>query len=146
MSNQADDSKIGLRSHAVRDDHKGERKRPFDMVPDDSLEQVHRDVTVSAEGLPFWAVETLFHRIHSELGKPDLNGWGATLAIKYSGLDEDQYAKLIELRELLWTDFDVETTETRLYPPRKAYSEQREDPSRNCPRYGAGGFPLSILA
>jgi len=123
MSNQVDDTKIGLRSHDVRDSHKGGHKRPFDVVPDDSLEQVHRDVTVSASDLPFWAVETLFHRIHSELGKPDLDGWGATLVIKYSGLDEHQYAKLIELREVLWTDFDVETTETRLYPPRKSYSQ-----------------------
>lgn len=127
MSNQADNTKIGLRSHAVRDDHKGGYKRPFDVVPDDSLEQVRQDVTVTFNDVPFWAVEALFHRVHTEMGRADLNGWEAKLVIHYSGLSEQQMARLVELRDVLWTDFDIDVTETRLYPPRGAEAQDVAD-------------------
>lgn len=91
----------GLRSHGPRDDQEGGYKRPFDVVPDDSLERVKRDVTVTFEEVPFWAVEYLFHRVHVEMGRADLDGWEAKLVIDYSNLSESEYARLLGLRDLL---------------------------------------------
>ena len=109
----------GLRSRDPRDDYEGGHKRPFAVVPDDSLEHVARDVTVTFDEVPFWAVEHLFHRVHTELGKPDLDSWAAKLVINYSLLGETEYARLLELRDLFWMDFGIDVTKTRLYPPYK---------------------------
>ena len=114
----------GLRSQGPRDDHDGGHKRPFAVVSDDSLERVARDVTATFSDVPFWAVETLFHRVHVEMGRADLDGWEAKLVINYSNLDESEYERLLELRDLMWTDFEVETTKTRLYPPREKVATQ----------------------
>ena len=114
----------GLRSHGPRDDHEGGHKRRFAVVPNDSLERVSRDVTVTFDEVPFWAVEHLFHRVHTELGRPDLDGWAAKLVINYSLLDESTYARLHKLRDLFWMDFEIETTKTRLYPPREKVATQ----------------------
>lgn len=107
----------GLRSRATRDSHDAGRQRPFDVVPDDSLERVNRDVTATFSEVPFWAVEYLFHRVHVEMGRDDLDGWQAKLVIDYSNLSESEFARLLGIRDLLWLDFDVEVTKTRLYPP-----------------------------
>ena len=115
---------IGYLSRGPRDDHEGGHKRPFSVVPDDSLEQVRRDVTVTFDEVPFWAVEHLFHRVHTELGKPDLDGWAAKLVINYSLLDETEYARLLELRDLFWMDFEIDVTKTRLYPPYREVATQ----------------------
>lgn len=119
-----DNPKIGLRSHAVRDDHKGGHKRRFDVVPDDSLERVSRDVTLSVHDVPIWGVEALFQRIHTGLGKPNIDGWGATLIIKYSLLNESEYEKLCDLGDQIWMLVEHEVTETRLYPPPSQRAEE----------------------
>lgn len=114
----------GRMSHGPRDSHKGGYKRPFDVVPDDSLEQVARDVTLSVFDVPIWGVEALFQRIHTDLGKPNIDSWGATLIIKYSGLDDAEYRKVAELGDQIWMVVEHEVTETRLYPPRNQRREE----------------------
>ena len=50
-----------LRAKAQDDDHEAGYKRPFTVVPNDSLEYVARDVTATFEDVPIWAVQALFH-------------------------------------------------------------------------------------
>ncbi len=116
---QTDDG-IDLRgrlSNGPRDSHKGGYKRPFDVVPEDSLENVSRDVTVNVDHIPMWAAQELFRRIHTELGKPDIDEWHASITIKYSGLDEGQYERLHSLDDELWVGLNIHTTETRIFKP-----------------------------
>lgn len=129
----------GSRSHGPRDSRDGGFRRTFDVVPEDSLEQVAQDVTVTFSGVPFWAVETLFHRVHNEMGKADLDGWDAKLIIKYSNLDEAELGKLRDLRELLWTDFEIEVTKTRLYPPRHLAEQRLKEVEEERRREASGG-------
>ncbi len=116
----------GKRSQGPRDSHDGGFRRPFDVVPEDSLERVTRDVTATFGSVPMWGVEALFERLHKELGKPDIDEVGAQLVVKYSGLDEEQYAQLFLLREH-WDfgmNLEIDVTQTRLYVPREQ-AEQR---------------------
>lgn len=107
----------GVRSKAPGDKFKGGYERPFTVVPVESLEYLSRDVTATFEDIPFWAVEHLFHRIHVEMGRADLDGWEAKLVIQYSGLNETEFERLRSLRDLFWMDFEIDVTETRLYSP-----------------------------
>lgn len=111
---------IGRLSEGPRDSFKGGRKRPFDVVPESSIEQISRDVTVNVDHIPMWAAQELFRRIHTELGKPDIDEWHASITIKYGHLDEGQYERLHSLDDELWVGLNIHTTETRLFPPRTA--------------------------
>jgi len=117
---------LGRRALSGRDNYSGGYERRFSVVPEVSLEQVFRDVTLTLEDVPMWGVEALFHRIHAELGRPDVGGVEATLTIKYTGLDESQDARLTALRELWGLNLQLETTETRLYPPQKPIDVESE--------------------
>ena len=114
----------GRRSKAPRDYYRGGYKRPFAVVPPDSVEQVSRAVKANFHDLPIWGVEALFHRVHSELGRPDIVDWGATLTVKYDSLDDTQYAKLLEFESNLWSLVTFEFGEARIYP---LPSERREE-------------------
>ncbi len=115
---------IGRRSQGPRDDHSGGYKRPFDVVPPDSVEQVRRDVKVTFHNLPIWGVEPLFQRVHKELGQPNVDGWGATLYIEYSGLEDLEYARLLDFQESLWTEVEIDLTKVRIHPPLKQAAKE----------------------
>ncbi len=117
---------IAKRSHGPRDSYEGGFRRPFDVVPERSLEKVYRDVTVTYENVPLWAVETLFDRTQKDLGNPDIEEVEAHLIVKYSNLDERTYERLNALRESYsWHgEPTLEITRTSLYPPRHL-AEQR---------------------
>ena len=119
---QTDDSVdlIGRVSSGPRDSFSGGRKRPFDVVPENSIEQISRDVTITVDHIPMWSAQELFRRIHSELGSPDIDEWYASVTIKYTHLDESQYERLHSLDDELWVGLNIHTTEARLYPPRIA--------------------------
>ena len=63
---------MSVRSKAPGDEHDGGYKRPFTVVPEDSLEQVARDVVATFEDVPVWGVAEFFQRVHKELGSPDV--------------------------------------------------------------------------
>ncbi len=120
------EQRVGRRSRGPRDSYEGGFRRPFDVVPERSLENVYRDVTATFENVPMWAVEMLFERVHKELGRPNVEEVSAQLVIKYEGLQEREYEQLHALQDSYsWGgEPKLETTRTRLYPPRHL-AEQR---------------------
>ncbi len=115
---------VGRRSEAPRDYHSGGYKRPFAVVPPDSVEYVSRHVAVTFHDLPIWSVEALFHRVHSTLSQPDVAGWGATLTIEYDSLDDRQYALLHDFGHTLWTEVTFEEKEAKIYPARSERGDE----------------------
>lgn len=109
---------MSVRSKAPGDDHDGGRQRPFTVVPEGSLERVHRDVTATFEDVPLWGVAELFQRVHTEMGRPDVGEISAQLVVEYSNLTEREYEKLHSLRDKFWMEINVHVTKTRLYPSR----------------------------
>jgi hypothetical protein len=107
------------RSKAKGDAHDEGYKRPFTVVPDDSLERVNRDVTATFEDVPIWAVQALFHQVHDRLGRPDVGEVKAHLIVEYSNMSEGEYQMLLDFRDLFWTHIELDVTKTRPYPPYK---------------------------
>lgn len=111
----------GRRAVSGRGDYKDGFKRRFAVVLEANLEQVMRDVTLTFEDVPIWGVEALFHRIHMELDRPDVEDVEAKLIIKYTGLDESQDERLTALHALWGLNLQLGTTETRALPAAKSH-------------------------
>ena len=108
---------ITSRSHGVRE-HPDGRPTTYDLTPARDVEQVVRDVTVSIYNVPLFAAEALYHRLHNEVGRPDVEQATATIELKLEGLHELEYARLEEFEKKYWVSLEYETVRTRLYPPR----------------------------
>ncbi len=112
-----------VRSKAQGDDHEDGYKRPFTVVPDDSLEYVARDVTATFEDVPIWAVQALFHQVHDRMGRPDVGEVKAHLVVKYSNMSEGEFQQLLDFRDLFWMHIELDVSKARLYPTRQALGE-----------------------
>lgn len=115
---------MSIRSKAPGDDHDGGHKRPFTVVPDDSLELVRRDVTATFHDVPLWGVAELFARVHKELGSPDVDKVSVALTVEYGNLNEEECEKLTELQNLFWMHINIDVTKTRLYPSRDSRANE----------------------
>lgn len=117
---------IGSRSHGERDSNDGidGRRTTYDIVPEGDVEELRRDVSVLVEGVPVWAVETLFQRIYTELDKADVDHASATLFIKLEMLNEGEYERLKMLERTLWVGMEIEVLKTRIYPPNRLMKQK----------------------
>ena len=107
---------MSVRSKALGDEHDGGYKRPFAVVPEDSLERVARDVAATFEDVPVWGVAEFFQRVHKELGSPDVGKVSVSLTVEYENLSEEEYENLSELQNKFWMLINMDVTKTRLYP------------------------------
>lgn len=114
---------IQERSHGERENPKGELPTTYHIAPERDVERAARDVSVTIDRVPVFAVEALFSRLHNELGRPDIDEALVTLEVKFAGLDEKAYALLDAFSEQLWISIEHEVTKTRLYLPEHLMSE-----------------------
>ena len=115
---------MSVRSKAPGDEHDGGYKRPFTVVPDESLEQVRRDVTATFHDVPLWSVAELFARVHKEMGSPDVGEVSAALTVEYGNLTEEEFEQLTELQNRFWMHINIDVTKTRLYPSREGQANE----------------------
>lgn len=82
--------------------------------PEGTAPRVTREVIVTFNDLPLWGVDALFHRVHTHLDKPNVEGKiTASLSLYYS-LNEEQYRLLEALSDQIWQPCEVKVLEEHL--------------------------------